>query len=365
MVVAATLWLVGAGMLTAILARQAADPGGQYGFDFATYHRASAEMLSGRSPYATEMFHGPVPAQGPGAQLYKYPPVFAQALAPLAALPVHAAQLVWLLLQGLLVMIGVWLAGSAGGLAASPERLIWSGVAATWYLPVFDTLWKGNVSGPLAFLVGLGAFLGLRAGLAAGLAALVKGTTLTLVPVALLAPGATRRGLLIASGFGVVSVLAAPHAWLDYAAVLPNLVAGSTAFPTNLAPDALLFEHGPTGIAWLAGPVRAATLALGLGALVAGCRAARTAERWPFALTCGVAAMLLLPSSIWYHYLALLLPVAALAWSRATSTGRFVLVASGALVSVALVWLPLALAGAAGLLVTSLRSLRPHRPAAE
>ncbi|HET7677515.1 MAG TPA: glycosyltransferase family 87 protein [Candidatus Limnocylindrales bacterium] len=362
---AATLWAVGAVMLAAILARQAADPGGQYGFDFATYHRASAEMLSGRSPYAPEMFRAPVPAQGPGAQVYKYPPVFAEALTPLAVLPLPQAQLAWLLLQTMLVVAGVWLAGSAGGLAATPERLLWSGVAATWYLPIFDTLWKGNVSGLLAFMVGLGALLGLRAGAAAGLAALIKGTTLTLVPMALLAPGSARRGLAIAAGLGIVSLLIAPGAWLDYAAVLPNLVAGSAAFPTNLAPDALVSQHGPDAIRWLAGPIRLVTVALGVGFLLAGCRAARATQLWPLALTCGVAAMLLLPSSIWYHYLALLLPVAALAWSRATAGGRIAMVASGALVSAALAWLPLAVLGAAGMLAASLSSLRPQRLSGE
>ena len=69
--------------------------------------------------------------------------------------------------------------------------------------------------------------------------------------------------------------------------------------------------------------------------------------------------MLLLPGAIWFHYLALLLPVAIVAWASADSRQRVALAVSGAAVSVGTAWLPLASAGAAVLIIVCLIALRP------
>ncbi|MDQ3937895.1 MAG: DUF2029 domain-containing protein, partial [Chloroflexota bacterium] len=363
-VLAATLWLVGAVVLAALLVQQAADPAGQYAFDFQAYHAAAGEIAAGRSPYAPEMFSGPIPAQG--AVLYKYPPVLAQLLVPLAGLSMLTSAAVWLLLQGALILAGVWLAARAGGAPRSVETFLWCGVAATFFLPSFDTLWKGNVSGVQAFQVALMAGGAALAGGSLASAALLKTTPAVMFLPALAGGRRLVRGLLITGLSALaVSVLLSPQAWLDFVRVVPNLVAGPAVFPTNVAPDsivALAFPEAPVA----AGIVRVSVILLGLAAILLAVMLARRPGGWQAALTLALAASLILPSSIWYHYLAVLLPIAALAWSRAGRRGRVALVAGGAMISFAVLWLPLAVLGGTVLVAGALFALwpRPSEPVA-
>jgi hypothetical protein len=74
--------------------------------------------------------------------------------------------------------------------------------------------------------------------------------------------------------------------------------------------------------------------------------------------------MLLLPAALWFHYLAALLPFAALAWQRATRRDRAVIVGSAAAVTCGVAWLPLATCGAVVLVLSLLRPLARPRPGA-
>jgi hypothetical protein len=49
-----------------------------------------------------------------------------------------------------------------------------------------------------------------------------------------------------------------------------------------------------------------------------------------------VVASLLIPSALWYHFFALLLPLGALAWGRLGAPARASLVGAGGLVTVGL-----------------------------
>ena len=70
--------------------------------------------------------------------------------------------------------------------------------------------------------------------------------------------------------------------------------------------------------------------------------------------------MLLLPAQLWYHYLVVLLPLAALAWSRADARQRGALIVSAAAVSFGIAWLPLATLGAMALTATTVVTLWPR-----
>ena len=361
LVLAATLLAIGVSLLAVLLVRQAADPAGQYAFDFQVYHDAAAEISAGRSPYAAEMFTGPIPAQG--ALLYKYPPVLAQLLVPLTGLSLSDAALLWLVLQAASILAGVWLAALAGGAPRTMETLLWGAVAATLFLPCFDTLWKGNVSGVQALQVALMAAGGAVAGASVAGAILLKTTPVVLILPALLAGRRLLLGL-VALGLGglALSVAASPQAWLDFIIVIPNLIAGPAAFPTNLAPDAIVALALPDMPAVAVG-VRMLSLIMGLFVLAWSGLLARRQGGWPAALTLAVGASLILPSSIWYHYLAVLLPIAALAWWRASRGLRLTIAGSAALISLALFWLPLALVGAVTLVAAAARALWPRPPA--
>ena len=356
---AATIWLVALLILAAFLFRQASIPNGQgqYGIDFVVYYQAARDVAAGTSPYAAEMFTGPVPAQG--ALLYKYAPIFAQVLVPLTAVSFEVAAAIWLLIQGLALFGGTWIAARAGGVPRTLEAFCWCGAATTLFLPNFDTIWKGNVSGILAFLTAAALLGGASGGLGVATSVLVKTTPIAMLPAALVGGRRVVAGLLVAVAAAAVSFAVAPGTWIDFARAIPNLVSGPVFFATNLAPDIQLQVSLPA-LASLAPLVRIVAVGAGVAAILLSVVAARRARGWPAAILLGAAATLILPSSTWYHYLAPLLPLAAFSWPAASHRGRLLLLAGAASVTLGLAYLPLAVAGAAVMVAGSLVAIWPR-----
>jgi alpha-1,2-mannosyltransferase len=362
-VIATTLAVLGVLILGAAMLRQASDPTGQFGIDFGDYHGAARALLDTGHPYAAEMLAGPVDAQG--LDRYRYPPPLAQLLTPVAGLPSGTAAAIWLLAQALAMIAAVWLALGAAGVPRHAERAAWSVVACLVFMPVFDTLWKGNVSGFVALVVTLVAMGERAAGVGAAAGTLLKVVPGTFLPL-LLAEGrrAVVAALLTGAAVVGVSLLLSPTAWADYAIVFPNLLGGSADYATNLAPATLVDRAGLGAPG--AGAIRLGTLA---GVVVLTVAAPVIAWRRPgfhgraAGVTLAVGALLLLPAATWYHYLAALLPVAALAWPAASSSGRLGLLAAAAMVTVGIAILPLATIGAGVLLTLAaaihLRAARP------
>jgi hypothetical protein len=359
-VVALALFAVGALVLGYLLARQANNPEGQWAFDFATYYTASGDMAAGQSPYAPEMFVGPIPAQGQGAQLYKYPPTLAQLLMPISGLALGTASLIYFAVQLLAVFVGTWLALRAGGARRSLETFAWAAVATTFFLPIFDTLWKGNVSGFLAFAVAVALLGGVAAGGASFAATLLKTTPVVLMLPAVFAGRRALIGVLVMVPVLATSFVLAPYAWYDFVRIIPNLLSGPSHFPNNLAPDSLVSYALPASL-WAATLARLLSVGGGLVALAASVVLVRRRDGWPAALTLAVAAMLLLPSATWYHYLAVLLPLAAFAWPRAGRKPRLGLLAGAATVTLGLAALPLTVVGAALMTASTLAGVWPRK----
>ena len=73
--------------------------------------------------------------------------------------------------------------------------------------------------------------------------------------------------------------------------------------------------------------------------------------------------MLLLPAALWFHYLAALLPFAALGWDRRQrAKPRRRSLRRRPRVTVGVAWLPLATAGAVALVLSLLRPLARAAP---
>ena len=365
LLIATTIALLGGLVLGAAMLRQASQPGGQFGIDLADYRLAAERIAATGSPYAPEMLLGPIDAQG--QDRYRYPPPLAQVLIPTTALAAGTAASLWLVLQAIATITAVWLALGVAGVRRHAERAAWSVAGCVLFMPVFDTLWKGNVSGFVALGVTFAAMGGARAGIGAMGATLLKVAPVTMLPVLL---GGGRRamgaaGLTAAIGVGL-SVLLAPQAWADYLVVLPNLLAGSSDHATNLAPAATLARLGAP-----AAMVDVARLAAGAVAVACTLAAPLVAWRrqgvpgWAAATTLGVAAMLLLPAACWYHYLVALLPVAALAWPVASIRARVALLVAAALITAGVAALASATIGATLLVMVALRvHLRAGAPTA-
>ena len=354
---ALVLLVIGTSLMSMMLVTQASDEDGQFGIDFNAYYLAAERYSSGDPIYTAELLSGPIHAQG--VDRYKYPPPFAQVLRPLAVLAPGEAALVWLIIQALAVLAALWLGTGIGGARASPERALWCGVAAVFFLPVFDTLWKGNISGILALSSVMVALGGAAAGIGAAAGALLKSVPGTLVFPALAMDSRARVTVLVTLGIGAaVSFVLAPAAWLDYPTVVRNLLSGTADFASNLAPATVAAGLGLPDLA--IDLIRIAMLALVIASVIGSVLLARTRGGLPAAALLAVIAMLLLPSSLWYHYLVILLPFAAIAWPRATGLQRGLLFGSAAIIVVSLVWLPLALLGGVMMATVSLLVIRPR-----
>ena len=357
--IAVALWLAGTGLTLALLARQAADPAGQVAIDLDAYLAAARRIGEGTALYAADQTGGSFAAQGVGR--YLYPPLFAQLLVPVAGLPHPVVVTAWAIAQWLAVLAATWLATGLGGAPRSLERLAWCAAATAWFLPVFDTLWKGNVSGFLALAVALLAAGGAAGGGATAAATLAKVVPVLWVPA--VAAGGRRAlgGMLVVAAIALPSLLLAPGAWADYARVLPNLAGGDAGQATNLAPWAIAGRAGlPEPVPGL---LRALSIVAALGLSVL---AAVTVRRRPGlagsrqATVPAVAAVLLLPAAWWYHYLALLLPVAALVWPAAGTRARIGMTGAMTAIVLGVAWLPAATAGALTLLGLAWSALAGH-----
>lgn len=357
--VALMLLVCGLGILGSAMARQAWDPHGQFGFDFYAYQLATRDLAAGGSLYPPSMLAGPVAAMG--EFLYKYPPPFGQLIVPLARVELQIANIIWGTLQGIFVFAGVWLAGTFGGASRTRERFLWSGAATLFFMPVFDAIWKGNVSGAQAIHAALMLGPGAVSGMGVATAILQKTTPLAVLPAAL-ASGDRRRamGLFITLVLaGLVSFAMNPMVWFDFVRIQGNLAVGDWVFDTNLAPASMIAVNLP-GLPWLAAAARLATVALGLACVAASVVVARRTGGWPAAALLGSVAALIIPGAAWYHYLCVLLPFPAFAWPRASSRQRWALLGGAATVSFGLAWLPIAVIGASGLVIATLAVLWPR-----
>jgi alpha-1,2-mannosyltransferase len=355
-VVLATVLIVTATLLLgSLLLARAASPTGQFGIDATDYLTAADRIARGESPYARSMLDGPVDSQG--IDRYRYPPPLAQLLVPLASTPTPVALWAWFAIGLGAIVASLLVALRMAGLLRL-EPVLWSLAAACLFLPVFDSLWKGNVSGLLALLVAVAAGGGAAGGAAVALAALLKVVPVVFVPGWLLVGSRSRRAM-IATAIAVVgaSVLLSPGAWRDYLTVLPNMLAGSADEATNVAPWSMVARSGaPEQLGTF---VRAGSIALALGAVAASVVVIRRQGGVALAATLCSIAMLLLPAALWYHYLVVLLPLAIIAWPQATHGARAAIVVAGLCVSGGIAWLPLATIGWVAMAGAILLAMRP------
>ncbi len=327
-----------------------------WAYDMTVYYHASERIGPTRSPYLATELAGPVDALCPDC--YLYPPPLAQAFALLTAVSLDAARIIWLALQAIVMFAAVWLAAGIGGARRSLERAVWCLAAVVWYVPVFVSMWYGNVSTLLALCVTLVAMGGMAAGIGAAAGSLLKVSPATLIPAALVMDDRARRSFVISTALIVgISLAVTPEAWVQYPTVLANMIRGSTDYTGNLAPAVVAAEMGFA--TWVAALVRVATIVIGLCCVVGSVLAARRADGVRFAALLATIAMLLIPGTFWYHYLAVLLPFAAMAWPGSAFGGRVGLLASAALVSIGPGAPVIALLGALLLVVVAGHALRP------
>jgi len=128
----------------------------------------------------------------------------------------------------------------------------------------------------------------------------------------------------------VPSFVLAPSAWLDTPQVLWNLVRGSGLTYLNLAPATMAANIGWPDM--VVAVIRVITMVGGVAAMLAAMWMARRPGGLPLATLLATVTLLLIPGTFWYHYLAVLLPLTAMAWPRSTAWAKLALL-SGAIVT--------------------------------
>ena len=326
-------------------------------WDFEAYFAASSRLADGASPYLPEQLAAPHGATCDGC--YLYPPVFAQLIWPLTLLPLALAKVVWYVLLVTAGWVSVWIAAGITGAARSPKRAAWSFIAVTFFMPAFHSVAMGNL-GTIIGLVGvLVALGGVASGVSAALGMIVKLSPGSYLLVALVA-GRRSAVSAVATLIAVagISLVLSPGAWRDYPDALVNMLAGGDPVSWDLALPEVAFRAGVEGAALPF--VRIAAVVAGIAVLAASVWAARRPGGMPLAVLFATVAMLVIPGTLWYHYFAVLLPLAAMAWSPATRTERGVLLTAGALIGISVldpVPLELSIVAAAVIVVVCGRAL--------
>lgn len=284
----------------------------QWGYDFSFYWRAARALLGGDPIYSAAQLAGPYAPQGQNGFLY--PPPFAAAMTPFAAVfptDYRAAAWGWTALGALILVATILAVARAEGLADRVRNSTGLGpwilvAAAIGFPPVIGELVMGNVNLVLLGLLGA-AWLGVRtgttrgerlAGLAVGVAAVIKVFPGLILLWFLLTRRRQGAAFVLVGAIGA-AVLALPltgiQPWLDYPTVLANLSAPSDTTDT-LAPTVWLAE----AIGFL--PARIVVTATAAG-LVAW-SALRSTTRMSFAVA--VLASVLVAPALYQHYLAIL-----------------------------------------------------------
>ena len=316
---AATVAAVVGGLASFVLAPLTGHFTGEFE-DFNAYLDAGRAANAGTDPYAG-FDTRPITMSG-----FDYPPLDAWLFRPLAALPHHTAQLLWLWLG---------LACTAGGSVLVTRSLLprsWPGirlgvVAALLFSPATYNLWHGQAN-PVVFLLlalGLRSWMRgeqVRCGTALGLAAAVK-----LAPVVLVVLLLRRRwwrglaamlGTAAVTSLTGVALVGAGSARAFLATVLPALTRDNGWIYNQTWNGVLsrLADHSVFAWAPPSTPIRLGALALGATGLLWAGWAVRPGEEAPelrgAEFGAGVAAMLLCGSVAWYpHQIHLLIPLVA------------------------------------------------------
>ncbi len=280
------LLLAGGMAVAALLLEWLVDPS-HIGFDAAAYYLAAGDLLDGRLPYHEDVSGVIVSYAGEGA--YRYPPLFAALLAPLAGLPFAIAALLWCAALAALYTGAVALVAREAG----PTRWPWWLPALVVVGPLTDwTLGFGNAS-VLLFVALLGADLAdrrERSGVAGAL--LAAAVFVKLTPALLLVYYAARgRWATVRAALLGIALLSAGSL------LLPGLREATLAYPSILV-GALAGGEGShpahSGLAWLlvrlgldAALVRVVALvvvAAGVGIAVLAARRLTPLASWAIAL---------------------------------------------------------------------------------
>ena len=328
-----------------------------FGYDFFAYQDAAVRLSDGGSPYLPTLLNGTSSTVEEGA--YLYPPLLAQLLVPLTALSDVVAYAIFSLVGLVAFTLASLLLWRHTGGRVTPVGVIFAGAILICLQPFYSTLLNGNLGLLLTACVSL-AIVGspLLAGVIGGLLKVVPGALLLMTRPRDLSRRALLAVALIFSG----SLLLSPAAWQTYLfTALPATIVNSDPVgdggnlaalarrarttaeirsinntPITEAQRDLVRRAGWTRplpsevLIWIGSletPLRLVSLLLAAILLPLGVRTAQDRRRRHLAAAYLTVGGLLLPWTLWEHYLVVLFPIVAIAWRLGDTRARVSLVA--------------------------------------
>lgn len=302
-----------------IMWRTALDSTLDFGLDLVAYTSAAKRLAETGSPYSAELLRGPIINTAANVPIaYYYPPPLAQAFLPLADVSQTLLATVWTVAQ---ICVFLWLIPAlfrAGGGQLTPLAAValLFVCAASW--PFNEALFIGNVSGWYAAAIGcLLLTTGRIAGCLSAVMAFVKLTPVTFLGAALV--DRRTRGAAVVTTLLIVgvSMVLAPSAWIDWLRILPNLLRLEPSDASaNLAPVAVFGLFGLSRLGTIVGLVLAA--GFGISALILASREGMG----PRTIAAAAFGSMFLSSTLWEHYLAVIIPLIVFAWAGADALRR-------------------------------------------
>jgi hypothetical protein len=296
----------------------ALEPWSFFGGDLEAYTAAAQRLSSTGSPYSAAVLAGPIANTVPNVPIgYFYPPLLAQLFLPLSDVPHRLLELPWLIAQ---IAVGAVVFPLAAWGISSP-RLVTALVIATSF-PFQMALFGGNVSAWIS--IGIAGMLVGGPRISGALSAVMMLAKLTPAPLFLSAvTGARTRltGLAVAGVLVVVSLIVAPRAWSDWVSVLPNVLRNEMAISSsNFSPANAMLDLGL--------PALGGFVEYGLAAMFGCCAlliAYRDGAPSGQALAAATGSLTFASSTLWDHYLAVLIPLVLYAWPRTDRARRLLI----------------------------------------
>jgi len=325
------LGLVGFAAMLAyiVLWRGVTRLGSFFGDDLYAYTQAADRLAATGSPYHPALVQAPIVSGDNVLIGYFYPPVLAQLFLPLRDIQHFWLAVGWSTTQAICLVILLPLILARGSTVTPSRALIAIGFGLAFY-PLQYSIFSGNVSGWLA----IGVALSLVAVPRVGGAVAAVATTIKLLPLPMFLAALTDRRSRLSAVVPLVvivavSVVLAPQAWADFAKVLPNtLQIGMADSRTNLSPAHAFSEFGLVGVGSVLGWVLA--IGFGVAAVVTGLREGYSNR----VLAMAVFSLTFASSTLWDHYLGVMVPLILWAWpavgrGRRIAIAAFVVLATG------------------------------------
>jgi hypothetical protein len=251
-------------------------------------------------PAARAVLHGASPFQAHPVPPFRfiYPPIAAFLVVPLTVFSVAAAEVIWVGLLAACAPATLWVLG---------VRDVRCYAVILFWLPVFSAIQTGNLSLPLAFGVAILWRCRERTLIVVLVAALMVAVKIFLFPLLIFVLAARGRRIAAAT-VGLTGLLVvAPWAALGFA--------GLAGFPRLVRAAGEVERAHSYTVQAVTGPMFGWHVATAL-AIVSGLGLALIAYRSPdlrVSLVAAIAASLAMTPTVSLHYLALLLPIVALA----------------------------------------------------